>query len=306
MIVIYFVLDLRDLWFDISERPLLRFLHLDHHFLDLFKLLERVGLHWLKLLLLWNKHVQTCLLILSKESMLDDLPILVGVVDRYSWLGAFFPSFIKFINLFTVCRFGIIVLLIKINTLIRDRGSLKSRIILRHRIPLTISINNRFLKFLTLNLVLDHFRWINWVLHLLHVLIRGSHLLKVVHLLLIRHLLLSHRVSHQHILPIVLLLKHLSIVLVPLELWFPRLLRIRLIISDWLLVHQVRVVPHWLVLVLVAHEVVLLVVRIILVVVHHTIHLVIRAHDWNLRHILLRVLELLKRLLPLLYHLLLG
>ena len=43
---------------DIVERPLLGFLHLDHHLLDLLKLLEAVGLHFLELLLFRDKHIQ--------------------------------------------------------------------------------------------------------------------------------------------------------------------------------------------------------------------------------------------------------
>lgn len=51
-------LDRVDFSLDLVEAPLLRFLHLDHHFLNLFELLETVCLHFFKLFLLVYKHLQ--------------------------------------------------------------------------------------------------------------------------------------------------------------------------------------------------------------------------------------------------------
>ena len=45
MIFINLALDLVNLGLHITEGPLLRLLHLDHHLLDLFELLERISLH---------------------------------------------------------------------------------------------------------------------------------------------------------------------------------------------------------------------------------------------------------------------
>jgi hypothetical protein len=49
---VHFFLDFVDLPLNVVETPLLRFLHLNHHLLDLFELLETVRLHLLKLFLL--------------------------------------------------------------------------------------------------------------------------------------------------------------------------------------------------------------------------------------------------------------
>lgn len=52
VVLIDLLLHLADLGLDVVEGPLLRFLHLNHHLLDLLELLETVGLHLLQLLLL--------------------------------------------------------------------------------------------------------------------------------------------------------------------------------------------------------------------------------------------------------------
>jgi len=52
VVFINLLLNLIYLRLDISERPLLGLLHLDHHLLDLLELLERISLHRLKLFLL--------------------------------------------------------------------------------------------------------------------------------------------------------------------------------------------------------------------------------------------------------------
>jgi hypothetical protein len=80
VVVINLLLNLIYLSLDISERPLLRLLHLDHHLLDLLELLEGVSLHRLKLLLLRDKHVEAGLVITPKESMLDDFAILCSLI----------------------------------------------------------------------------------------------------------------------------------------------------------------------------------------------------------------------------------
>jgi len=51
-VFVHLCLNFIDFRLNVVEGPLLRFLHLDHHFLDLFELLEGVGLHLLKGLLL--------------------------------------------------------------------------------------------------------------------------------------------------------------------------------------------------------------------------------------------------------------
>ena len=70
MIYINFVLNIINLTLNVVEGPLLRLLHLNHHFLDLFELLETVGLHLLKLLLFLNKHAQASVFV-TEEGMFD-------------------------------------------------------------------------------------------------------------------------------------------------------------------------------------------------------------------------------------------
>ena len=69
--------DFVDLALNVVEGPLLRFLHLNHHLLNLLELLEAVGLHFFELLLFGYKHVEPCLVV-PKEGMLDDVTFLVG------------------------------------------------------------------------------------------------------------------------------------------------------------------------------------------------------------------------------------
>jgi hypothetical protein len=55
-VLIYFLLNFIDLALDVVETPLLRLLHLNHHLLNLFELLEAVSLHFLQLLLFCHQH----------------------------------------------------------------------------------------------------------------------------------------------------------------------------------------------------------------------------------------------------------
>ena len=69
--------DFVDLALNVVEGPLLRFLHLNHHLLNLLELLEAVCLHFFELLLFGYKHVEPCLIV-PKERVLDDVTFLVG------------------------------------------------------------------------------------------------------------------------------------------------------------------------------------------------------------------------------------
>lgn len=154
--------------------------------------------------------------------MFYDLSTLIGIIDLNSRFSALLPSFIKFVSLLTIRidRLSSIILVIKINTLILNIVSLKSRIIRWFRVSQIISINDRFLKLLTFELVLDHLWPIHRVLHLLNILILSGHLWKVIHLLLICNLLLRHRITNHQILSRILLLKHLCVIFITLELRF--------------------------------------------------------------------------------------
>ena len=57
-ISVHLCLNLINFSLDIVEGPLLRFLHLDHHLLDLLELLEGVGLHLLEGLLFRDEHAE--------------------------------------------------------------------------------------------------------------------------------------------------------------------------------------------------------------------------------------------------------
>jgi hypothetical protein len=71
VVLINFLLDLVDLSLDVTKRPLLGLLHLDHHLLNLLELLETVCLHLFQLFLLLNQHIQACFLIISKKCVGD-------------------------------------------------------------------------------------------------------------------------------------------------------------------------------------------------------------------------------------------
>jgi hypothetical protein len=65
------VLNLVNFLLDIVERPLLRLLHLYHHLLNLFELLEAVCLHLFKLLLLRHEHLKASVIIASEKSVFN-------------------------------------------------------------------------------------------------------------------------------------------------------------------------------------------------------------------------------------------
>ena len=83
MVLVYLLLHCIDLSLDVVEGPLLRLLHLNHHFLDLLELLETVSLHLLKLLLLRHQHVQSSFL-LAKEGVLYYSAVVAFTLDRQS------------------------------------------------------------------------------------------------------------------------------------------------------------------------------------------------------------------------------
>jgi hypothetical protein len=70
MVDINLVLNAVNLSLYIIERPLLRLLHLYHHFLNLFELLETISLHLFKLALFLNEHAESCVFV-TKESVLN-------------------------------------------------------------------------------------------------------------------------------------------------------------------------------------------------------------------------------------------
>ena len=96
MIIINFLLDRVYLGLDVSKTPLLGFLHLDHHFLNLLELLKAVCLHFFELLLLLDKHIKASFFIVAEECMLDLITF-----DFESILGLLFESLIKLICLLT-------------------------------------------------------------------------------------------------------------------------------------------------------------------------------------------------------------
>ena len=98
VIVVNFLLDLVYLALNVTKTPLLWLLHLDHHLLNLFELLEAICLHFFKLLLFLDKHVETCLFVVAKEGMLDFITNLQAI---FSLLA---ESFIKLICLFGCWR----------------------------------------------------------------------------------------------------------------------------------------------------------------------------------------------------------
>lgn len=87
------IFDIINLSLNIAEGPLLTLLHLNHHFLNLFKLLETIWLHFFKLLLFRNKHIKPNFFI-SKESMLDHFIVLI-FLKLDSCFCIFIPSLIK-------------------------------------------------------------------------------------------------------------------------------------------------------------------------------------------------------------------
>jgi hypothetical protein len=84
LVLIHMSLNFINLSLNIIERPLLRFLHLDHHLLDLLELLEGVGLHLLKGLLLCDEHAQLIwvvfLLVGTREEGMLDYVIVWGLL----------------------------------------------------------------------------------------------------------------------------------------------------------------------------------------------------------------------------------
>ena len=86
------LLNLVYLSLDVVKTPLLTFLHLNHHFLDLLKLLETVGLHLFELLLLRHQHVQACLVWLPEECVLHHFAALsVWVIGLKTCLSVLNP-----------------------------------------------------------------------------------------------------------------------------------------------------------------------------------------------------------------------
>lgn len=97
MIEFNFVSDFIDLALDVVKGPLLRFLHLNHHLLDLLELLEAVSLHLLELFLLGYKHIQPCLLV-TEESVLNHVAFLVWDGDLHGCLRALVPGLVEFVS----------------------------------------------------------------------------------------------------------------------------------------------------------------------------------------------------------------
>ena len=300
VVVINLLLNLIYLRLDISERPLLGLLHLDHHLLDLLELLERISLHRLKLFLLWDKHVETSLIVVTKESMLDEFAIPCRLIHFDSWFGESFEALVELINaLFIFLRVWLFCILSNLNALILDRPLLDGKVVFWGLgLLLVLTTYDRPLQSLSFYLVFNLICGIHWV-WLLHELIGPK--LRIVkerhlaHELIWHHRLCLSTIIHEHILSFLSwLLHHLLIVLVSFKDLFVLFLSQRLISLQWrILVHQVRVVIHRWHLILIAHHI----VRVL-----HLSHVTLAIHHWH-RH-LWHVLKVRIRLLlwPLLLH----
>jgi len=86
------LLDFIYLALDIVEAPLLRFLHLNHHLLNLLKLLKRICLHLFELFLLTDEHLKSIIFMLSKESMLD---ISLWIIQLHARVFLMIPMFVE-------------------------------------------------------------------------------------------------------------------------------------------------------------------------------------------------------------------
>jgi len=100
MLRLQLLLDIIHFVLYVVERPLLRFLHLYHHFLYLLKLLKVVCLHLFDLLLLRYKHFHAAaLLVLAKECVLDRLARFVfAELDREPALRVLLPALVEFVG----------------------------------------------------------------------------------------------------------------------------------------------------------------------------------------------------------------
>lgn len=87
------IFDIVNLCLNIGEWPLLTLLHLNHHFLNLFKLLETIGLHFFKLLLFRNQHVESSFFV-AEESVFDYFVVFIFLKFN-SGLSTLFPALIK-------------------------------------------------------------------------------------------------------------------------------------------------------------------------------------------------------------------
>lgn len=92
MVIVNFLLDRIDLSLDVTKGPLLRLLHLNHHFLNLFELLKAVGLHLFELLLFLNEHIEASFFIVTKECVHS------FVLDSQWSLGLCFEAFVKLVG----------------------------------------------------------------------------------------------------------------------------------------------------------------------------------------------------------------
>lgn len=110
-IVIHFVLNLIYLTLNVVEAPLLRLLHLNHHLLNLFELLEAICLHFFKLFLLCNKHSQT--ITLPKKCMLNNSSAVLnclGVVNFKARVHVMHPVLVKVVKLSTILALSYLLL----------------------------------------------------------------------------------------------------------------------------------------------------------------------------------------------------
>jgi len=137
MINIHLILNIIYFNLNIIEWPLLRLLHLNHHLLNLLKLLEIICLHFFNLFLLRYQHVQT-ILIFPKILMLYS--ILTWRLQTWFWILN--PAFVKFILLLNnLIWLYLLILLIWLIVLI----SIKYHLNTQRWLP-TIFLNNIILK----------------------------------------------------------------------------------------------------------------------------------------------------------------
>lgn len=96
MMQINLLLNLVYLRLNVVETPLLTLLHLDHHLLDLFELLETVGLHLLELLLFLDQHLET-FLVFAEEGVLGQLAVLGFCLDCHAGLSIFSKALVELV-----------------------------------------------------------------------------------------------------------------------------------------------------------------------------------------------------------------
>jgi len=226
MVWIYPFLDIINLRLHIIKRPLLWLLHLNHHSLDLFELLETVSLHLFELLLLWYEQMKAhgrCRIIgrvydlMFKECMLNLLAwwscwitdtLLCSSDKLQALVSCFTPPFseLSWLLAFKTVS-GLLLVLNSINVqglVLHDQLILVAKtdqLVLRHLILVIIWLwLVRIVKLWHLLIVLGSWRCLRiWIHHWrLHILIVIHGLLLVHPIISLNHLLLRNLLAIIH------------------------------------------------------------------------------------------------------------